>query len=148
MQSLIIYLLLFFSFAINAKTSFKTTAYSICSRPFPENPNEMQTIIIAMENLSEKSCQSYGLKKAQQYSSAGWKCFGRNNEEYYSCESKNASFFIVYNGIKLDHLNFTNLQMHKGIVAYVNKKSLKVCHEDQEELKSAGVKDAVCHKRP
>lgn len=131
-----------------ANTAPKSTVYSKCSRSaVVENKNIFQTIIVATETLSESKCKSIGQKKAEQYLFLGWKCVGRNNQELFSCESDKASTYANYQGIKLDNLTYTNLQKHRGIVVYINPDSNKVCHEDQAELISAGVKDAVCHKR-
>lgn len=121
----------------------RTTTYSMCKRIVE---GRSQTIIVAMETLSESSCKTLGKNKAVQYSSAGWKCTGLRGEEYFSCENKKASSFSIYNGKKLDNLTFTNLLKHRSIVAYLNPNSNKLCHEDQDELKSAGVTDAFCHK--
>ena len=100
-----------------------------------------------METLSERYCMELGARKAEQYSKVGWKCKGFDNQVLFSCEDKAAFSFAIYNGIKLDHLTFTNLEKHKSLVAYINPDSIQLCHEDKEEVKSAGVKDAICHKR-
>lgn len=119
----------------------------MCSRKLAGESNKTQSIIVAMETLSEKTCKTFGKKKALQYELLGWKCVGKNNEQHFSCENKNASFYAIYQGIKLDHLTFTNLKKHRGLVAYINPNSNKICHEDQSELLGAGVKDAICHMR-
>ena len=118
----------------------KTTTYSRCSRAD-------LSIIVAMETLSERSCKTLGQKKSEHYALVGWKCVGKNNEEGFSCETEKASSFAYYKGIKLDHLTFTNLHKHRSLVAYINANSNKICHADRDELVSAKVKDAVCHKR-
>ena len=105
-----------------------------------------QSIIVAMETLTEKNCRKLGLSKSRQYTSAGWACFGLKGEEFFSCENKPASSFAFYNGNKLDYLTFTNRLKHRSILAYLNPGSNKLCHEDRDELKSAGIKDAVCHR--
>jgi hypothetical protein len=136
------------SSSISQPTNNKNTAYSMCSRIDPNSKdNSTQTIIVAMETLSEKSCQNFALKKANQYTAAGWTCVGKNNEELFSCEVEKSSTFAIFNGNKLDHLTFTSLQKHRGLVAYIKPIGLQLCHEDQEELKLAGVKDATCHQR-
>lgn len=131
-------------FTSQAYAISKTTVYSLCTDNSKTPP---LSIIVAMETLSQNSCKTLGQKKAEQYVKAGWKCFGKNNEDLYSCESDKAGSFAIYNNIKLDHLTFTNLQKHRSLVAYINPNSNKICHEDQAELISAGVKDAICHKR-
>jgi hypothetical protein len=128
----------------HAATASKTTVYSLCT---DSSKNPPLSIVVAMETLSQNSCKGLGQKKAEQYVKAGWKCVGKNNEDLYSCENERAASFAIYNNIKLDHLTFTNLQKHRSLVAYINPNSNKICHEDQAELISAGVKDAVCHKR-
>jgi len=99
-----------------------------------------------METLSESKCKLQGKNKADLYAVAGWKCFGFRGEESYSCENKKSSTYAIYNGKKLDNLTFTNLQKHRSIVTYLNPNSNKLCHEDQDELVSAGVSDAICHR--
>ncbi len=140
-------ILLFLSFlaspALANASGPRSTTYSMCKRIVE---GRSQTIVVAMETLSESKCKILGKNKAVQYSYAGWKCTGFRGEEYFSCEDKKASFFSTYNGKKLDNLTFTNLLKHRSIVAYLNPNSNKLCHEDQEELKSAGVTDAFCHK--
>ncbi len=121
------------------------TIFSMCSRNL--NTPTSQTIIVAIETLSENQCKKLGKNKAEQYISAGWKCVGSNNEEPFSCESQKISIFAIYNGVKLDHLTFTNLQKRRSLIAYVNPNSNEICHEDQADLALGGVKDAVCHKR-
>jgi hypothetical protein len=143
------------SFNVWAKSpKNKTTTYSRCSRTLvTENigvlkkEQSTQDIIIAMETLSESKCKALGPNKALQYRRAGWKCKGLHNEEDYSCEPQKALYFAVYKGVKLDHLTFTNLQQHPSMLAYVNKHSNQLCHEDQAEITSSGVTDAICHLR-
>jgi hypothetical protein len=140
---IILSLLLFIGISNGKITTVKrSTTYSKCSKS-SENIN----IIVAMETLSEKFCQAQGKKKAEQYTLAGWKCLGKNNEDLYSCEDDGAASYAFFNGVKLDHLTFTNKQKHRSLVAYLKPGSNKICHEDQAELISAGVKDAVCHMR-
>ena len=122
----------------------KTTAYSTCKRTVENNT---QAIIVAIETLSEKSCKNLGKAKAEQYLLAGWTCEGLNQEVLFSCESKKASSYAIYKGVKLDHLTFTNLQKRRSLLAYINPNSNQLCHEDQADLVAGGVKDAVCHKR-
>ena len=100
-----------------------------------------------METLSERYCMQLGKRKAEQYSKSGWNCKGLNDQVLFSCEDKGAVSFAYFKGVKLDHLTFTNLEKHKSLVAYIDPDSIQVCHEDKAELKEAGVKDAVCHKR-
>lgn len=138
----LIYLYLSINVAFAAS---KTTVYSQCTRI--DNENKEQKIIATIETLSEKQCKALGAKKAELYAQVGWVCVGRNNEALYSCESERAQSFALYKGIKLDNLTYTNLQKHRGMLAYINPDSNKTCHDDQAELKSAGVKDAICHKR-
>ena len=128
-----------------ANAASKTTTYSMCTKNLVDEKKTL-TIIVAMETLSESSCNKFGKKKAEQYALVGWRCVGKRNEPLYSCESDRASAFANYNGTKLDNLTFTNLQKHRSLVAYINPNSNKICHEDRDELVSAGVKDAVCHR--
>lgn len=138
--------ILLFSSFLSAAEPLKTTVYSFCTRTQEiEGVNKTTSIIVAMESLSEKSCHAYGKKKAEQYIIVGWSCLGKNGEPLYSCESDRAASFAIHNGVKLDNLTFTNLKKHRSLVAYLTPGSNKTCHEDQAELKSAGVKDAICH---
>ena len=119
-----------------------STTYSMCKR---SEEGHQQSIIVAMETLSESKCKLLGKKKVDQYTNAGWKCLGHRGEESFSCENKKANTFSLYNRHKLDHLTFTNLQKHRSLVAYLNPNSSKLCHEDRDALVSAGVTDAICH---
>lgn len=126
------------------------TSYLKCSRTLPaqkEIKAEVQTVIVATETLTEKGCKTLGKNKAEQFATGGWKCMGANGEAQFSCESEKPSTYAIYKGIKLDHLTFTNLEKRRSIVAYINPDSNGLCHEDQAEITSAGVKDAICHKR-
>ena len=133
------------SLTAHAGKTKKTTTYSKCERSV--DGAKPQIIIVAMETLTENQCKSFGQKKAELYSRAGWKCLGLHQEELFSCENAKSQSFAFYNGIKLDHMTFTNLEKHKSLLAYLNPKSNQLCHEDKAELIEAGVKDAVCHKR-
>lgn len=121
------------------------TIFSMCSRNL--DATRSQAIIVAIETLSEGQCKKLGKNKADQYIATGWKCVGRSNEELFSCENQKASAFAIYNGVKLDHLTFTNLQKRRSMIAYINPNSNELCHEDKADLVLGGVKDAVCHKR-
>ena len=119
-----------------------STTYSMCKRSVE---GHQQSIIVAMETLSESKCKLLGKNKVDQYTNAGWKCLGFRGEESFSCENKKAITFGIYNGKKIDHLTFTNLQKHRSLVAYLNPNNKKLCHEDRDELVSAGITDAICH---
>ena len=141
-----------FSHRQNSKE--KSTVFLTCSRNLVLEKKSLvernitnQAIIVTFETLSESKCKTLGKKKAEQYTVMGWKCVGKNNEKLFSCENERAAAYSNYNGIKLDHLTFTNLQKHRSLLAYINPNSNKICHEDMAELVLAGVKDAVCHKR-
>lgn len=129
----------------HATTSIKKgTIFSMCSRNL--DAATAQTILIAIETLSEGQCRKLGRNKAEQYIGAGWKCMGSNDEVPFSCESQKVSVFAIYNGRKLDHLTFTNLQKRRSLIAYLDPNSNGLCHEDQADLTLGGVKDAICHK--
>ncbi len=71
------------SFAENSGK--RTTTYLMCKRIVE---GRSQSIIVAMETLTEKKCKTLGLNKAKQYMGAGWKCAGFRGEEFFSCENR------------------------------------------------------------
>ncbi|MBC7538395.1 MAG: hypothetical protein H7281_06215 [Bacteriovorax sp.] len=159
-------LLLFFtlpelSFAKMHKKKHKvnlvnSTAVSICKRDlitqndksFVENKSFVQAVLVAIETTSENKCKKTGKNRADQYGQQGWKCFGLDNEESYSCVNKSSGSFAVYKGVALEHLSFTKLDKHKALIAYLNPNSYQNCLQDKKDLESGGVTDAKCYRRP